>query len=37
MMRHFEVMTISGVRWLMEVDTSRWDFWLGFRRPIRRL
>jgi hypothetical protein len=36
-MRQFEVLTLQGVRYLTEVDTTRWDFWLGFRRTLRRL
>lgn len=38
MMRQFEVLTIhGGQRCLTVVDTTRWDFVLGFRRSLRWL
>jgi len=38
MMLQFEVITINGgERYLTLMDTSRWDYWLGFRRVIERL
>lgn len=37
-MRQFEVLAINGgERYLTEVDTTQWDFWIGFRRVLRRL
>ena len=36
MMLQFEVFTISGVRYLTVVDTTRWRFFIGFRRIIER-
>lgn len=38
MMNQFEVFSINGgQRWLFAIDTSRWDFYIGFRRAIKRL
>lgn len=38
MMRQFEVMSINGgEKWLVVVNTDRWNFWLGFRSAIKRL
>lgn len=38
MMKQFEVITINGgERYLTEIDTTRWNFWIGFRRVIKRL
>lgn len=38
MMRQFEVIKVNGgEHWLTEVDTSRWHFYLGFRRYIKTL
>jgi hypothetical protein len=37
-MNQFELLTINGgERYLTIVDTSRWDFYIGFRRIITRL
>lgn len=37
-MTQFEVLTMNGgERWLTRIDTSRWDFYIGFRRLIKRL
>lgn len=37
-MRQFEVIIINGgERWLTVIDMDRWDFYLGFRRTLRRL
>ena len=37
-MNQFEVLPINGgERHLTEVDTSRYDFWIGFRRARTRL
>jgi hypothetical protein len=37
-MAQFEVLTMNGgVRYLAIVDTSRWDFYIGFRRVIKPL
>ena len=33
MMKQFEVIA----DYLCVIDTTRYDFWFGFRRPIRRL
>lgn len=37
MLLQFHVLTLQGVRHLCVVDTSRWDFYLGFSRLIRPL
>lgn len=37
MMAQFEVWVIGGKRMLMQVDTSRYDFWWGFHRPVKDL
>lgn len=37
MMLQFEVLRHHGGRWLYIVDTSRYDFWIGFRRVIKNL
>ena len=38
MMRQFEVMVFNGgERYLALVYTERWDFYIGFRKIIRRL
>jgi hypothetical protein len=36
-MNQFEVLTLRGVRHLAVVDTSRYDFYVGFRRVIKEL
>lgn len=38
MMGQFEVLTINdGVRYLTEIDTSRYDAFIGFRRIVKTL
>lgn len=38
MMNQFEVLVINGgEHYLTVVDTSRWDFYIGFRRIIKKL
>lgn len=36
-MNQFECWTLQGKRYLMGVDTSRYDFMLGFHRVIKEL
>lgn len=36
-MNEFVVWTMQGERWLMRVDTSRYDFMLGFHRFVKVL
>lgn len=36
-MRQFEVLTICGRRHLTQVDTTRYDGFIGFRRIIKVL
>ena len=37
MMLQFEVIALGGERWLCHTDTSRYDFWLGFYRAIKKV
>ncbi len=37
MMLQFEAFCVNGVMCLFEVDTSRYDFWIGFRRFVKEL
>ena len=36
-MRQFEVLVFRGGKYLTIMDTSRYDFWIGFRRIIKEL
>lgn len=36
-MHQFEVLSLQGRRLLCIVDTSRYDFWIGFRRVVKEL
>ena len=37
MMRQFEVVRMTHTTYLAEIDTSRWDYFWGFRRIIKVL
>ena len=37
MMNQFEVLHMSHSRWLTVVNTTQYDFWIGFRILIKRL
>jgi hypothetical protein len=37
MMNQFEAWSLNGKRTLFVVDTSRYDFMIGFRRIIKEL
>lgn len=37
MMLQFSVIICDGRRMLAVVDTTRWDFWLGFNRILKEL
>lgn len=37
MMNQFVIWQMQGQRWLMTIDTSRYDFWHGFHRFVKVL